>query len=111
MKSLIAFITLIVLSFPALAQTDHEFCSLAADHAEFIMTARQAELSADEVYQRYDNIKDKFTTPDKAMESIQIIIMDAYEQPRFSSEEYINRAITEFRSETYIDCLKVKRGL
>lgn len=107
MKHILA-ILMIVISFPVMAQNNHEFCSITAANAEFIMTARQAGVAANDLYDRYDSIKENFEEPETAMGLVQAIILDAYNESRFTSREYIERAITEFKSKAYIQCLEVR---
>lgn len=36
----------------------------------------------------------------------QVMLVAAYERPRFNSQEFIDRAITDFESDMYLQCIK-----
>lgn len=105
MKNILV-ILMIIISFPVMAQSDHEFCSINALNAEFIMTARQSGMAANDLYDKYDRIKENFEVPDKAMAFVQTLILEAYNKPRFGTREYIEKEITEFKNKAYITCLE-----
>lgn len=41
--------------------------------------------------------------------STSIIVM-AYDRPRFSSQEYVDAAVTDFENEIYLQCLKSRNA-
>jgi hypothetical protein len=42
------------------------------------------------------------------LQAVQLIIVDAYESPRFSTENYKARAISEFKNKWYLRCFKAQ---
>ncbi|SJM34622.1 hypothetical protein [Mesorhizobium delmotii] len=46
--------------------------------------------------------------PASAHKFVRKLVMDAYSIPRFSSPEYRQRAIAEFRDGAHLACLKVE---
>jgi hypothetical protein len=44
----------------------------------------------------------------RAVQIAQLIVVDAYESPRFSTEKYKARAISEFKNKWYLWCFKAK---
>lgn len=115
MKTIIAILTVMILSFPTLAmentKQDHEFCRGIAKHAEFVMKARQDGVPAVDLYKGYEETKQYFTKPDAAMNMFDILIREAYEEPRFASRTYIEKAVVEFQNKMYLECLKGKRRI
>ena len=75
----------------------HELCKDIGTLAETIMKHRQVGTSVIRMMEIAD-------TDGLA----QVIIKEAYEMPRYSSEEYQRRAISDFRDDYYITCLKVR---
>jgi len=69
-------------------------CESVAGFAETVMEARQKGVSLVKMMQATDN------------KLLQAIIMEAYETPRYSTEEYQARKIGEFRDSWYLACLK-----
>lgn len=106
MKNILAILVLIVLSFSTIADEKHDFCSVIAEHSEVVMKARQNGVAADEAYNMYKRFEKDFQDPKQAMVMARLFIMDAYNEPKFLSDEAIERAITEFRNEAYIKCLE-----
>ena len=44
----------------------------------------------------------------RVLQTMQLIIVDAYESPRFSTENYKARAISEFKNRWYLRCFKAQ---
>lgn len=81
---------------PALASAD---CDAWANLAKEIMTSRQAGVPITDVvalFKRMDGY-----TADK-----QRLIFQAYEAPRFQTEEHKQREITEFQNSAYLACAR-----
>lgn len=85
---------------PALALTDEE-CSRAAHLAASIMGARQKGASLDSALKVLsDHIKDP-----AAADAGKKLILEAYKQPRFNTEENQQRAVDDFRDDVHLACL------
>ncbi|MGI4260829.1 hypothetical protein ACR2VJ_27430 [Klebsiella pneumoniae] len=68
-------------------------CQPIAEFAKEAMSARQAGVPLSEAL--------KVTT----MPAMQALIISAYRKPRYSTEDYRERAAVEFANETLITCL------
>lgn len=77
-------------------------CDSAAKAAESIMQARQ---NGADMSQMSNNILSIDTIPE-VKDLATAMINSAYETPRFSSAEYQQRAIRDFKNETYLSCVK-----
>lgn len=78
--------------------SDREMCELVARYAQRIMKARQIGVPMTEIMP---------TTDDHATrETMEGLIILAYEHPRFSSEEYQQKAVTDFENDMFLSCLK-----
>lgn len=89
---------------PAIAITNDEACAQMASTAESIMRARQNGIAMQKVLEvasgsKSAAVKDGFRT----------IIMMAYDQPRFSTQENKQRAIDDFRDEMQLYCMKLPK--
>lgn len=74
--------------------SDHEFCKSVSNLAETAMTYRQEGISVVAMIEAVDLPVSRF------------LIKEAYKMPRYSSEEYQRQAISDYRDEYYINCLK-----
>lgn len=84
----------------ALALTDEE-CTQAAHLAESIMTARQNGTSLEKALSVLtDNVDDP-----AAVNAGKQLIIEAYKQPRYNSEEIQQRTIGDFRDNVHVACL------
>ncbi len=69
------------------------------------MSGRQNGVEAIEVYEK---IETKLTDgPEKNM--MTIMVGDAYQYPKMHSQQFIDRAIAEFKNKYFIDCMTSRK--
>jgi hypothetical protein len=83
------------------ADASDKTCSRAAKVAERLMNARQSGVSLEDA-------TDTLVSSCPASAGVRKLVMDAYSIPRFSSPEYQQRAIAEFRDGAHLACLKAE---
>lgn len=107
MKYVITVIILFV--FTLLVQADEEepnYCLSIESTAGTIMEARQVGVPMAKVM-KHTHPKTGDDKIDEGVEKImKAMVMDAYKRPRFSSKEYQQNAILDFRNEWYLSCLE-----
>lgn len=84
------------------ASANEKTCSRAAKVAEKLMEARQSGVSLEAAM---DALVSSY--PASSHKHVRKLVMDAYSIPRFSSTEFQQRAIAEFRDDSHLACLKV----
>jgi hypothetical protein len=89
----------LIMPFQAMASSCEEW----SERAGIIMKYRMGDLPMKDLVNAVNGSK-KSTDEDKE-EGVKLIIK-AYDQPRFSSEDYQLRAINRFANDTYKECLK-----
>jgi len=77
-----------------LAMADIEKCTAASQLAEGIMRLRQANVSASELIAASD------------LKLTHLLVLRAYDEPLWNSQEAKDRAIGEFRDELFISCMR-----
>jgi len=94
MKLITAIIATIILASNVQAQTNIDMCSKIGDLVESIMVKRQSGAP--------------LTTMLKAnkSKSMQKVIVDAYDTPRFASQEMITKTAGTFRNKYELACIK-----
>ncbi len=96
MKTIIA-LALLVLSTPALAMDRHEYCSLVSDNAEAVMQARQGGVAMAKAME--------FAQEGGEMaETFKILVVAAYKEPRYQTDEMKLRSVQDFRNAAYMEC-------
>lgn len=76
-------------------------CKIVTTAASNIMSGRQNGVEAAEVYEK---IETKLTDgPEKNM--MTIMVGDAYQYPKMHSQQFIDRAIDDFRNKYFIACM------
>ena len=107
MKKLVITLILVLIATPAIAEerTWQESCQTTANLAEIVMTRRQEGVS---IVEMVTIVKD-MPIGSKERELTESILINAYGQPKFSTEEYIEEAITDFKNEVYLECAKSMR--
>lgn len=93
---------LVLLFYSCTAQAEESakstICKLIEENAALIMGNRQLGVSMAAQYEPIEQADEQ---------SIMLkIIEDAYEQPRFSTEEHRTRVITEFRNKYFLLCIQ-----
>lgn len=101
MKKTIITLALSALAVTAYAEerTNHEICTGWADLAQNVMRAHQngapisegMEILKDNAYARR-------------------VLIDAYDQPRYSTADYQDRAVSRYRDQVYVDCILALEG-
>lgn len=76
-------------------------CSSASQLAKSIMTARQNGVPMAQAMEFPDA-----TDNEKARAVAHAMVITAYEKPRFTTQEFITRAVADFESEMYLYCIK-----
>lgn len=92
----------ILIGQPAIAMTTDEACANVARAAEAVMQARQNGTAMQTVLEKLNDTQ--FTAEGK--EGFRAMIMMAYEQPRFNTEENKQNAINDFRDKVQLVCMK-----
>ena len=95
MKKLI-LLTALTLTAPAYADDNAhvmEMCINVKEAATTMMKSRQVGMELDKVLAYGD------------VDLFQTMAIEAYKQPRFSTDQYQQRAISEFSNEWYLACL------
>lgn len=84
----------------ASAETKDETCKAIDLFAMTVMTNRQNGVPMSSMY----SVVAKIEAPESVKNLMKIIIDEAYKQPRFETEEYQNKAITDFRDTMFLSC-------
>ena len=100
-KTLIAA-TLIGATAPAIAQDD-DYCRRFARLAGSVMDARQ---SGADISEMLDHASEYAETNPRIVELNRVLVLTAFETPRFRTEKNQKRAISEFRNAMHLNCLK-----
>ena len=78
-----------------------KLCASASQLAKSIMTARQNNVPMAKAMELPD-----MTENEQARTIAHAMVIAAYEKPRFSTQEFIDTAITDFESAMYLQCIK-----
>ena len=81
------------------AGDSERFCEMMAKTAGAIMQKRQANVEMSRVMAvlpEGDDIRD----------TVEAMVIDAYNSPAYSTEEYKRKAVREFKNEVYLKCYK-----
>jgi len=85
----------IFLATPTIAEEEEQhICETLGDVAYKVMELRQGGVPMSTVMQISDS------------ELVQAIIVDAYDQPRFSTDSYKQNAMNDFRNYVEVECYK-----
>lgn len=90
-RVLLGFTLLVVLATPAFGQ---DWCKLLANVAETIMLCRQEGVPMEQVMDA------------TAIVAFVEVVIDAYDRPRFSTDELQRKAVSDFRDFYYLECVK-----
>lgn len=104
MKKLITIGFIILISFTlSWAETDEkiEKCKSVAGVAELIMQGRQAGIEMEALITIVQTGEDA-----NANKVIKLMIIEAYDSPRYSTPEYIRRAMIDFKNKWFLFCYK-----
>jgi len=103
MKKVVLFSAFMAIASTAMAE-DYEpvkTCTSISRGAESTMTARQRGVSAQEMFEMAKEDDGKINPV------IQKMIVGAYEQPRYTTEEYRQRAAKEYGNAWFVKCMRV----
>lgn len=103
-KALAVSIALSAASFPSGAATREDFCQTVGNLAKEIMSARQAGLPMQGMMKAVDK-----AGVTKESEATKLLVIAAYERPRYSTEEVKSEVITEFQNKVFLECVKAAR--
>lgn len=82
--------------------TGRTHCEKVAEYARTVMRARQQGV-------RMVDAMPSETVDKNTKTAMEAIVMAAYEQPRFASAEYQQKAVTDFENAIFLACLKEQR--
>lgn len=99
MKALAVFALAGISLIAGSASADQGSCDAIGILAKSVMSARQGGVPMQDILSNGVGSK-------KVSELTRLLAMAAYDQPRFSTEEHQERAITEFQNQMYLACLK-----
>ena len=104
MKKIIAgmILTGLLISGNAFAG-EKDKCELISTVSGAIMEVRQRNVPIQEVLNLAKEIETEFGVSYDALHGL---IVYAYKQPRYSTEKNQRNAVTDFKNETYITCIK-----
>lgn len=96
MKKLIIGLTFGLIAVTAQAEeTPQQTCTNASLFAEQVMKARQMGIDASKLMEIADGSI-----------LIEEYIIDAFDHPKYNTESYRRKAISEFKSRAFLDCMK-----
>ena len=79
---------------PVLAEKEQNVCESMGELAYMVMELRQEGVPMSHVMQISDS------------ELVKAIVVEAYDYPRFNSQEYKEKAADDFRNEVEVECYK-----
>ena len=86
-----------------------KLCQVQEQGASAIMGLRQNGERIAKILSTYENQNPADTDTD-VNKMIKRVILEAYEEPRFMTEEFKSRAITDYADKVFLRCLKEGRG-
>ena len=94
-----------LVSSASFASQKLDTCKIVATAASNIMSGRQNGVEAAEVYEKIEN---KLTDgPEKNI--MTIMVGEAYQYPKMHSQQFIDRAIAEFKNRYFIACMTSRK--
>ena len=95
----------LLMSSASFASQKLDTCKIVATAASNIMSGRQNGVEAAEVYEK---IETKLPDgPEK--DFVTIMAGDAYQYPKMHSQQFIDRAIAEFKNKYFIACMTSRK--
>ena len=102
MKKLLLVSLLMILPFTAKAESNFEICQGMAAMAEGIMTARQYNVDASELY--------ALAQKEPSLTELAIaMIKDAFDTPRYTTTQHQENAIRDFKNDIFMTCITTLR--
>lgn len=103
MKNIIVLVSAIALSAYSSASDEVEVCTQMSELAGAVMRARQVGLPAADLAKHF---KDNYEESDNSLYKLSIVmITDAFEVPRYSTQSYRDDSINDFKNEYFIECI------
>ncbi len=104
MKKIIAGMALAGVLFAgnAFAEDDMGLCEFTAVISERIMQSRQSNMDMMAVSKKMGEIG----LPESVNDLVQLLIREAWRQPRYSSESYQENAVMDFKNKYYLGCVE-----
>ena len=87
--------TAVILLTTATAQANKEVCTAVSNSASIIMELRQSNAPLSSVLEAVEGVA-----------ILETLTMEAYKEPRYSSDDYKNNAIADFGNLAMITCLQ-----
>lgn len=102
---LVIVATSLLVSSASFASQKLDTCKIVATAASNIMSGRQNGVEAADVYEK---IETKMTDgPEKNI--MTIMVGEAYQYPEMHSQQFIDRAIAEFKNRYFIACMTSRK--
>jgi len=98
-KTVLTLTALAVLSSNVFAEAEQATCKDVQDMANSIMGARQAGAPMSKLYEIADGNK-----------LLEHMVIAAYEQPQYATDEYQQKAVKRFADKYFLSCIKAKRS-
>lgn len=92
-KTKLLAVSIIIASSNAFAETDHDICSAISTFSKTIMSYRHKGLSMADAYANVDT------------QMYRDMVLAAYSEPLYTSQEYIDRSVNEFGNKNYMYCI------
>jgi hypothetical protein len=100
MRTITTTLILCIFALPLQAADWRESCGNFGKVAKMIMEKRQSGASMAKMMEAITDIDNSV---------VEMMIMSAYDRPRYSTEQMQQRTIEEFRDDVYLECVKVLR--
>ena len=109
MKTILTVLFFILITTPAFAEdTWKTTCEALSETAGSIMSARQAGVPLAQMMNMLTE-KEPVGATEKDKRYVEGLVLQAYEQPRFNTEDDKNNSINDFQNTIYLRCAKMYR--
>lgn len=106
MKKYFIIICLVIVFFGAKVEAN-ETCEIIEQFAEIAMKYRQ---SGHQMSSFWKKIEEEDTgAKDDLAPYYKSILIEAYKKPRFSTQDYQDRAVRDFKNKQYLRCIEILR--
>ncbi|MCO6427541.1 hypothetical protein [Nitrosomonas communis] len=103
MRAFVLLAVLFVQSAQSHANDLQSWCESISKLGAAIMSSRQSGVAMSEI------MKQKFFESQKLNNLIEAMTINAFEEPRYHSEEMQKRSVEDFRNSVYLECTKANR--
>ena len=87
----------------------YEFCEVLGGYAEVVMSNHQSGVPLSSMIAILTKNRDDGTLPENQFSLLEAIVVDAYDQPRFSTDKHQQSTVREFTDAVVLQCLKVNQ--